>query len=257
MIDSPDEFTLRLQAVAGNLEYPPTPDLVARVRHSKVPGATLHQPRRRPALALALALLIIMAALLAVPPVRAAVLEWIQIGVMRIFIDAPSSNDTPAPPSTRLPSWLKLAGQTDLAAAALDSGLPLLVPAAGSEPGSPDGVFYQTANGPLVLLTWSDPEDPEKILLSLLVLGPNTFSSKGSPETVQATSVRGRSALWLQGIHQLYLQTSETVMDEVQLSVSGNVLLWEEHGVTYRLESELSLAEVVQLAESLQPFTTP
>ena len=34
--------------------------------------------------------------------------------------------------------------------------------------------------------------------------------------------------------------------------VEGNVLLWEQDGVTYRLETELPLDEAIKVAESLE-----
>jgi hypothetical protein len=34
--------------------------------------------------------------------------------------------------------------------------------------------------------------------------------------------------------------------------VDGNTLIWEEQGITYRLESNLSLEEAVKIAESLE-----
>jgi hypothetical protein len=34
--------------------------------------------------------------------------------------------------------------------------------------------------------------------------------------------------------------------------VEGNVLIWFENGLTYRLESDLSLEETVRVAESLE-----
>ena len=68
----------------------------------------------------------ILAVILAVPPVRAAVLDWIRIGAVRIFLIQPSPTpvptalpETPAPtalPSpTPLPSVLDLSGETSLA----------------------------------------------------------------------------------------------------------------------------------------------
>jgi hypothetical protein len=34
--------------------------------------------------------------------------------------------------------------------------------------------------------------------------------------------------------------------------VEGNVLVWEQDGLTYRLETKLSLSEAVKIAESLK-----
>jgi hypothetical protein len=37
-------------------------------------------------------------------------------------------------------------------------------------------------------------------------------------------------------------------------AVEGRTLLWQQDGITYRLESHLTLEEARELAESLQPI---
>jgi hypothetical protein len=40
-------------------------------------------------------------------------------------------------------------------------------------------------------------------------------------------------------------------MSDQRRLVSGHVLIWEEDGLTYRLETDLSMEEAVAIAESL------
>jgi hypothetical protein len=36
--------------------------------------------------------------------------------------------------------------------------------------------------------------------------------------------------------------------------IAGHVLIWDENGVTYRLESNLDLSQAIEIAESLEPI---
>ncbi len=83
----------RLQALAKEFQYPPTPSVTDAVM-TRLRAPVTH-PRRSRQLAWALTLLIVvLAGLMSVPPVRAAVLEFIQIGIVRIF---PAPVESPVP----------------------------------------------------------------------------------------------------------------------------------------------------------------
>ena len=69
------DLELRLRDLGESIAYPPTPDLARAVR-LRLAERRLPWWRRRPALAIALAVLAVsVAAVLAVPPARTAV-EW-------------------------------------------------------------------------------------------------------------------------------------------------------------------------------------
>src|SRR5262245_24724647 len=89
------EASLREQAAA--FEYPPTPDVAGAVRQRL--AAESRRPRWPTAqLAWAmLTILFVLSLLLAVPQVRAGLLEFLQIGVVRIFPVAPTPTPTPLP----------------------------------------------------------------------------------------------------------------------------------------------------------------
>ena len=50
-------------------------------------------------------------------------------------------------------------------------------------------------------------------------------------------------------------ETGEGEIVEDSARLTGNVLLWEAEGVTYRLESSLDLELSLAIAESLAPVT--
>jgi hypothetical protein len=85
--------------------------------------------------------------------------------------------------------------------------------------------------------------------MSLYQIGAEQYAQKGA-EIVEETTVSGQQAFWLQGPHYFRLEN-----DEIQpwLFVGGNVLVWwSADGITYRLESHLTQAEALRVAESLQ-----
>jgi hypothetical protein len=264
----------RLYGSAQTFEYPPTPNFA-----SITSWTTLRQAKRRPVRGLSTRLawtvaifLVVLGGLLAVPPVRAQILEFIQIGAIRIFLRGPSPaptplGTTPAPSSgaglptsnppptvvlqatpTPIASYLSLAGETSLAEAKSQAGFEIRLPGYPEDLGAPDLVFLQDMSGPAVLLVWLKSGNEEEVELSLLEMGPGTFAGKGVPEVIQETTVNGHPALWTQGPHLLQFKSG---YDLVNLVVKGNLLIWEDVGITYRLESDLSMAEAIKIAESL------
>lgn len=268
------ELERRLSEDGRSFEYPPTPNIA-----DSIPWTSLDQAGRQPVRSLRARLawavvifLVVMSGLLAVPPVRAQILEFMQIGGIRIFLGGPSATPTPPaatpPPSsgaglptsnpsptaaleasaTPFASFLSLAGETTLAEARTQAGFPVRLPNHPEDLGAPDLVFLQDMSGPAVLLVWLKSGNEEEIELSLLEMGPGTFAGKSVPEVIQETNVDGHAALWTEGPHLLQFKSGYHM---VNLVAKGNVLIWEEGGITYRLESDRSLGEAVKIAESL------
>lgn len=256
-----EQLETRLSTIARALPYPPAPDVTAAVTR-RLAAETRRRsgvPRRRLAWAAA-ALALLVLGLLAVPQVRAAVVDFLRLGAVRIFLGQPTPAPTlgalpgvapspPAPGATPLASLLDLAGETTLAEAGQQSGLPILLPAYPPDLGPPDRVYLQDLGGPLVVLVWLDPGRPRGVRLSLHLLGPGTFADKMQPQVVQETTVSGRPALWTEGPYILRLKNGDY---DTRRLVGGNVLIWQDGETTYRLETDLSLEEGVRIAESLR-----
>ena len=75
------------------------------------------------------------------------------------------------------------------------------------------------------------------------MIKPGAYLSKGAPESYQHVEVRGQPGLWLQGEHYLILKSGQASQNDVMAQVSGNVLVWEENGITCRLESGFDLEQ--------------
>jgi hypothetical protein len=68
---------------------------------------------------------------------------------------------------------------------------------------------------------------------------------------IEETEINGQSAIWATGPYPLVLSNGEI---ELTRLINGQVLLWVDDEVTYRLETDFSLEEAVKIAESLQPL---
>jgi len=251
-----------LKAVLA-FQYPATPDIASRLRIVEKSKPSEHRSLvARYALAGVILVFVLFFGLMSVPSVRAAVLEFIQIGVVRIFLVEPTPTATfesaqaapmvltPTPEWFDLVSIFELEGETTLDDARKRAGFPILLPSYPSDLGEPDHAFLQDIDGPIVVLVWSDPVDPERARLSLFAVGESSSSfEKIAPELIKNTIVHGEQAVWAQGPYLLKLRNGNV---EVRRLIQGNVLIWREGEITYRLETSLPIEEARKIAESLE-----
>ncbi len=251
-----DRFEARLWEAARALPYPPTPDLSRALRRR--PGAVRRPTARRPRWAAALAALaILLAALFSVPSVRAGVIQFLQIGAVRIFVGPPTATPNPVPGSTITPAptppplgqVLNLAGETQIRDLKGRLGFTVRLPSYPTDLGLPDGVFVQNLAGPAAIFVWLDPADRSRVRLALHELSSDMMIEKANPVVIETTSVNGQAAIWTTGPY--IVQAANRDMD-FRYTVVGHVLIWTEGQVTYRLETDLSLEEAVKIAESLE-----
>jgi hypothetical protein len=260
-------FEKQLLSISKGLDYPPTPDIAGSVM-TRLRGAT--RPRfisRRFVWSLTV-ILILFSSLMLIPPARAAIIEFIQIGVVRIFRAEPTSlvppnqeipstvvpvTATPVPTSQPLiPILENLAGEMTLEEAQKAVNYPILLPSYPPDLDKPDRIFVQDADGKMTVLVWLDPQHPDQVLMSLHFLPAGSWAIKKiEPTHIQETTVNSQRAIWAIGPYPLRLSNGD--LDLVRL-IDGHVLIWEEGNITYRLETDLSLEEAVKVAESLQPI---
>jgi hypothetical protein len=262
-----EKWEQQVKETAASFPYPPTPDIATAVRW---PGETQRRrpARSRPRLAWAIALLLfIIAGLLAVPQVRAAVARLFRIGAITIIVTepAPTATAVPAgsiaapdtvaipPTATPMPAedvLFNLAGETTLSDVQARANFPISVPTYPDDLGMPDRVFYQPGDGwpHMAILVWMEPGSADNVRFSLYHIAAREFAYKGA-QLLEETTVDGQRAFYIQGSHLLQLQDGSS---QPWLFVDGNVLIWwADSGITYRLESDLSLEEARRVAESL------
>ena len=259
-------FEKQLVSIAKRLDYPRTPDLAGPVMKRLRSPASPRFVSRRFAWSLTV-ILILFTSLMLIPPARAAILEFIQIGIVRIFRAEPTPVTPPQQefPSTMVPMTAtpaltseplipileRLAGERSLEGAQQLVDYPILLPSYPPDFGEPDRVFVQDADGDMTILVWIDPEDPTQVLMSLHLIPPGSWAvDKMEPALVQETTVNGRRAIWAVGPYPVRFSNGN--MDFVRL-VDGHVLIWTDQEITYRLETALTLEEAARVAESLEP----
>jgi hypothetical protein len=220
-------------------------------------------------------LILLLAILFAVPGVRAEIVRFFQVGVVRIFPAVPTETVIPSLPqmpvtatqavilpstATPQPSYTPygpphevtiadMAGETTFEAAQARASFPIRLPDYPADLGAPDQVFLQE-DSLMVILVWTDRADPQKARLSLHeIASESILVGKFEPRVIQETQVNGQYAVWVEGPYLVEL-TNRSI--EFRRTVEGNTLIWEEQGITYRLETDQTLEEAVKIAESLE-----
>jgi hypothetical protein len=272
------DFETQVRSIAARMQYPRTPDIAGFVTTRLRPATRPRFPSKAIAWSLTI-LLVLCSSLMLIPPARAAIIEFIQIGIVRIFprsagptpepthTSTPVSSTpipgtplaiapqiaTPAPPSSDLiPILDQFAGKTTLANAQERVHYSILLPTYPPDLGEPDYVFVQDAEGEMTILVWADPQLPDKVLMSLHFIPAGSWAiDKMKPQIVKETTVNGGRAVWTVGPYPLRLYNGEL---EFTRLIDGHVLIWTEGEITYRLETDLSLEEAIKVAESLEPI---
>lgn len=225
------EMAAWLTQTAAALPYPPTPNIAAAVRNQlEAPPKRTTFSLRRLTVAFVMMLVFI---LVAVPPTRAALFSWLQIGVVELMSGG-------MPVSTPVPLF-NLPGRMTLTEAESAAPFPIRTP---PRLGEPDAVYVQ---GESVLLLWQN----DGVLLN--ILGFNMIASKMQVIEAQEVTVHGERAIWVSGEHLLTLYDNQfgSTAPFTRL-IDGSVLIWVDHNLTYRLESHLPLEQAIELAESIQ-----
>jgi hypothetical protein len=246
------ELELALREVGAGVAFPPTPDLASSVRArlsrpTPLPietgrGGTARRRFGRPRFALAAAALLLAALLVlaASPDARTAVAD--ALGLRGILI-----SQLPSAP-TVTPAPLQLGERLDLAAAQARVPFRLLQPSAL---GAPTEVYVDPAvGGGQVAFVYRG-----RLLLTQFQAGlePGFFAKGLGPDTrLEQLTVNGGRAFWIEGRPHLfyYRDRSGEIRDE-SVRLAGNVLLWEQGGLTLRLEGNVSKDEAVRIASSV------
>ncbi len=202
--------------------------------------------RPRAVAAAILLVITLLGALLAVPQARAALASLLHIGSVTITPGTPTPGGNEP---TQLSSVLDLAGQTTLADARQRMPFPIRLPAYPADLGQPQYVFTQDLGGPSVALVWLEPGTTDHVRMSLFELSSDAFLQKFAPPVLQETTVHGQRAIWTDGPYLVEAKDGQYAQRRL---ITGHVLIWAEGGVTYRLETSLSLPEAVRVAESLR-----
>ncbi|MCB0189404.1 MAG: hypothetical protein KDE31_34270, partial [Caldilineaceae bacterium] len=237
----------RLQQLADEFVYPPTPPVADRVTE-RLRKRTQHTARQynrlhlRPLWAFILLMALLIAGLWRIPTVRATVVEWLELGAVRIWLVEPAdvaplpTETIPARPPTPirrttptavpLSAATDLAGETTLEAAQNAVDFAILLPKLPADLGKPDHVYLQRAEGDMVILVWMQPEQSASVRMSLHLLGPGAFVWKMQPADTVDAQVNGSQAFWTEGPYYIKAGRGQS-WGNVRL-VEGHVLIWAD-----------------------------
>jgi len=247
------ELDARLRALAPEIEWPPTPDLAARLERPAPALARRRRRRRRALAALAAALVLLPAAAAAAfPGAREEVLEWLGLRDVEV-------RRVPAPPVGARPELeADLGRRLTLARAERDAGFAAGIPAAL---GAPDRVRLTGQRISLVyaprpglpaldgldaglILTQSRGGLPGALLQKLVLGGTR----------VERVSVRGRRAAFLSGGDHAYLyETPDGEVRQDRPLLAGPTLIWVAGDRIHRLETAAPRATALRIARSVEP----
>jgi hypothetical protein len=214
-------------------------------------------------MALVVAIAIFAGTMALSPGARHAVAGWLGLRGVKITV-TPSptlSSPTPSPTPTSLGSGLDLGKRVTLAEVQGLVPFTIVVPA---ELGAPDEVYLKTGfvQDQVILLYRARPGLPAGrftgagLLFTEFQAHVDTDFVEGKILFLGATSVepitvKGSPGYWIEGQPheiQYFDPSGRQVPDQTRLA--GNVLLWQQGDVTFRIEADIGMAEAIRIAES-------
>lgn len=267
-----EQMERRLQALAVDVDWPDLPDLAPQVRE-RIAAAPRRKPmsqwwpRLRPALAVAGFLLVVFATLLVVSPgTRSAVASWFGLGGVQVDRDADSSDARSSEPTRLtvrdLPEHMGDPVILAQAAAAVD--FPLRTVDLRADLDRVGGGVYvdDTVEGGMVHIVYP-PQEGLPAASQAKGIGAifTQFQGQDSPtftkeladgNNAEFVEFEGDVALWVTGPSHVLIRNASGEPLRHTARLSANSLIWVgDGGVTYRLESDLTLTEALQLAATL------
>jgi hypothetical protein len=257
------ELEATLTELGERLAYPRPTRLAAAVRER------LSEPRPRRwweavlspryafAPAVATLLLILVVSLAALPGVRAAADEFLRLRGIDIFRTTATPTAPAASPALPFPGDRVSLDEARRRA-------PFLRAPADARLGAPDQVYVdQTQAGDRVTLVYvSRPDIPvsrEAGVSSVVVafrgqVDESLFAKVAVPGTrVEEVTVNGGRGYWLEGTpHQFFYRDSAGNPSPETLRLAGNTLLWEQGGVTFRLEAQIPRDDALRIATTFR-----
>lgn len=206
---------------------------------------------RRPALAWVGLAALAVVLILAIPPAREAIADF--LGVAGIHIELGTSEPGNAGFD------LLLGEEMTKEQAESESGLVINAPA---DLPPPEAIYVSNSpvDGELTMVWPPSPATPEiadsgvgLLITQFRATGVGNYLKRATPETrVIVVSVSGVDGYWMEGApHVLVFEDSDGVARQELSRLAGNVLIWEANGVTHRVESSLDLRSALAIAESM------
>ncbi|GAB3070928.1 hypothetical protein [Micromonospora schwarzwaldensis] len=236
-----DDLERDLRDLTDWLEPAVPPDVTARVR-----ARLAAPPRRRWRYWLAAVLAALLVA--ALPPGRAAVADAVT-GLLR-FSGVVIDTSGPPAPSTGTPSPLPAQRPVAFAEAQRQVRFPIRVP---TRLGAPERVLVADPDGMGAHRVASLLYRGGTLRLDAFDGALDTvFHKQAAGADVTFTHVHGNFAIWVGGPHALAYVDRRGSVRVATARLSAATLIWQEGGVSYRLEGDLTQGEALDVAGSLE-----
>jgi hypothetical protein len=215
----------------------------------------------REAIAILVGAALVGLGLIAWPDARNAIAE--RLGLRGVSITHVDERPTPAPTLRPAPlgASLGLGTSVTLEQAGQRFGTAILLPTAL---GPPDAVYVTTGQVAVVFAT--RPSLPAVaqaggigLLLSEFRAGvdANMLVGKGLPPgtNLSEVQVNGGRGFWIEGAPHLFFREPTGNVRDSPARLAGNTLLWEQGGLTLRIESALQRDAALRIAEQVRGGT--
>ena len=254
---SDERLGAALSGLRARVDFPEPGDVAERVL-ARVAGARRTRSRwARAAVAMAAAVTVLAGVLVLSSGARHAVAGWLGIGGVRIQV-------VPTLPSAGpLTSELDLGRPVSLQTAQAEAGFRIRVP---EDPalGRPDAVYLRSGfvQDQVWLVYRSRPAVPPasqtgvSLLISEFRGGIDQAVMKKllfAKASLEAVTVNGHPGFWISGRpHDVqYLDPKGRPLSDL-VRLAGNVLVWDEGGITFRVEADVPLSTALEIAASMR-----
>jgi hypothetical protein len=241
-----NDLERRLAALAPEYPFPATPDLAGAAGARLGISGRRRRPGRR-VLALAAAVAAFAAVLAVSPGARGALADWLD------FLPGVRIERVDELPSMPLSSWTGVYGEeVTLAEAERQAPFEILLP---ESLGEPDLVYrYRDPSGGLVITAvYGDHRDARLVLTQWATEDVLFHKLLGPATQAQLVDVREARGLWINGNrHVVFYLGGDFQERAAQGALAGNVLVWQEGDVGYRLEAGVGRERALELAAELR-----
>jgi hypothetical protein len=233
-----------LRSHAGAFPFPATPDVANAVERR----LRARRTRRRITLALTAATTAVAAAILALSPgARSAVVDWLD-SVPGVHIERSSK-----PPEVRYNVVPTYGDRVSLEEARGRVDFRIRLP---RDLGDPDLVFLSTYTVPggAVTAVYGGERRARAVFSQWRVGGDDLFFKVLGPgNEATRVNVGGAPGVWLFGTHHtvFFLGTDDREYQTTG-ALSGNTLIWQRGGMSYRLEADVPLAQALDMAAAVR-----
>lgn len=239
-----DELDAALRDLGTRLDVPDAPDVTAtvlsRLNETRAERRTRWRPWHRVVAAAVAALVALATAMVVSPAVRAAVYDLLRIGGVEIHENQPLPSARPVDPP--------LPGERDvsLSEARRLADFPLRLPRSLGEPST----VRVIDDARVVSMAFGSPHGEVRVDQFDGGLSP-MFTKFTSGGDVRHVTVSGLPAVWVDRPHIVIYDDPDGTMREESARLAGSTLIWEQDGVTYRVEGSLTEAQAIEIAESM------